>query len=156
MTAEEILKLIETVSLDDTVKLNEIDARVYAFLKLHNNFTVHIRGSAIYYRHNTWPEDVPNVLHHSFQHEKYTRSRDSLKMIRPEGWEFKSAGRLIGNPENSNLWEWNFYHCVLCQKDLKNINCYQVSFDKGKTEELAELHAIIQAIQFERKQNDAA
>lgn len=101
---QDILKMIETVSPDDTEKLDEIDARVWVCLHLQGDFNISINGGIIYYRHNSWPEDARTILQHPFQNPEYTRSRDALKAIRPEG--------------------------------------------------LAELHAILQAIEFERTKND--
>lgn len=55
---EIILKMIETVDPDDSVKLDEIDLAVYKYIgELHMM--------------------LPKV----------TRSRDALKAIRPDGWD---------------------------------------------------------------------
>jgi len=71
---------------------------------------------------------------------KYTRSRDALKDIRPEGW---TPTKLMGNVINK-LWSFGLYHWP------SNTSTVQTSLP---TEELAELHAIIQAIDYERSQN---
>jgi hypothetical protein len=68
-----------------------------------------------------------------FLMNNYTRSRDALKAIRPKGW-FPS---IIKNPSGS------FYG------DDSNGDFPSPALP---TEELAELHAIIQAIEYERLQ----
>lgn len=131
MTAELILKMIEDVSPDDTAKLDEIDARVGFYLGDHKNLEEYYKGKdqnakiehAIFWGHIT----------------KYTRSRDALKAIRPEGcW----VERIIQHKTSKN---WDCTIAIIGE-------VFSVS-DKAitlPTEELAELHAIIQAIEYER------
>src|SRR5262249_23630579 len=69
---------------------------------------------------------------------KYTRSRDALKAIRPEGW-------FIGNMREYASRE---FMCGLYQRSSAEMEI--VSGDLP-TEELAELHAIVQAIEYERR-----
>ena len=112
--ADIILKMIEEVDPADTDKLDEIDVLVYEYI------------SDIGYRPST-----------SFP---YTRSRDALKAIRPEGWYIKlDIFSVPGKPK------WT------CE-------CFNLTEGAGcflspvlPTEELAELHAIIQAIEWERE-----
>lgn len=70
---------------------------------------------------------------------RYTRSRDALKAIRPRGWGFD----IQTHNHRGDVVSWR---CIaeLCDK--------QVHFSSGVllSEELAELHAIIQAIAYER------
>lgn len=111
-TAQEILKLIEAVDPSDTAKLDEIDARVACLLQDH------VYGS-----------EAARFLLKAFP--QYTRSRDALKAIRPEGWAI-----LIVQFEN----------LFVC--DMTHAKHFVGK--KLPTEELAELHAIIQAIEYER------
>lgn len=139
--AQHILAMIESVSPNDTAKLDEIDARVWAYLTLPiDGLTVSFNGGSVYYRYAAWPKDAYTVLHHSFQHDKYTRIRDALKAIRPEGCEF-AAAPVFGSGYVCNLFT--------SEND---------GFSSGvlPTEELAELHAIIQAIAYTRAQAGAA
>ena len=105
MTVQEILKLIEEVDPKDTAKLDEIDARVYEFL------------------------DFPDS---NIGCPEYTRSRDALKAIRPEGWR-------VFNLSEGTMFEF----------DLGKTNA-RVFRGLAITEELAELAAILQAINYER------
>lgn len=73
--------------------------------------------------------------------KRYTRSRGALKAVRPEGWEWymsqdsSQKGVIFG-----------------CASD--NIGTNQMQSPMLPTEELAELHAIIQAIEYDRSKND--
>lgn len=103
MIAAEILKLIETVSPDETLKLYEIDEMVWHYVNM--------------------------------PYAPYTTSRDALKAIRPE--RFRPIEYYYGHyraPVQA------FYWCANGKK-VEGL---------GATEELAELHAIIQAIEYER------
>lgn len=140
MTAETILKLIESVDLDDTDTLDEIDARVWCWM----NDEAFIRGLDS-------KKSVRFLIESKFyklrdgQKEKskkttcaqYTRSRDALKSIRPEGWGFTE----IHSFESG--WQ------VLMENDEVYVGSENKQY--FKTEELAELHAIIQAIEYERQ-----
>lgn len=127
--AQTILKMIETVSPDDKAKLDEIDARVGFYLGEHKNLEDYYRGKdqdakiehAVFWGHIT----------------KYTRSRDALKAIRPEGWTFAIDASAPESGIEVMFWKGKF------QAEIVS-DC--------KTEELAELHAIIQAIEYERSQ----
>ena len=125
--SEEILKLIEAVDPSDTPKLDEIDCAVWFIIT-----------------HGSLPETPIPVLRNFKESpwglDKYTRSRDALKSIRPEGWSFQGARQA----DDGTFWA-----------ELRK--GYQTSYEvakvsKCKTEELAELHVIIQAIQWERNQ----
>lgn len=120
MTPAEILKMIETVDPADTAKLDEIDQLVLTYI-----LDIGYRPST----QSPW---------------QYTRSRDALKAIRPEGWEpIGCNDDLIGG--FSGGWKFTMYN-VTPFVDRR----YKVSSAYCKTEELAELHSIIQAISYER------
>jgi hypothetical protein len=112
---ETILKLIEEVDPKDMAKLDEIDFSIGKLLgkdPYHNGLV------------------------------KYTRSRDALKAIRPEG-------------VNISICNFNGYYptdkwtCYLTS--TKSGNEYQAKGLELPSEELAELHAIIQAIAHEKE-----
>jgi hypothetical protein len=146
MSAETILKMIEEVSPDDTAKLDEIDARVWCYLNAetapHTFLGLKKDQSAYEYVYddsfyNAEPQcgvyDVP-------EHPSYTRSRDALKAIRPEGWHIREGGQWVTTGER---------YCQMWKSQEA-----QVFTEAMPTEELAELHAIIQAIAYERSEND--
>lgn len=69
---------------------------------------------------------------------KLTSSRDALKAIRPEGWTFQ----MFANSESGDLEYFG---------QLTRDNPYaEFTSPDMPTEELAELHAIIQSIEYER------
>lgn len=145
--AEKILEMIEQVSPDDTAKLDEIDARVWAYLHLHDDFKIyfHKERGAITYRHNSWPKDAHySVLRHGFSNPKVTTSRDALKAIRPSGYFF-----LRRSPPDDG-WPYIETSLVKILKDGDEELRFSNMIGTLATEELAELHAIIQAIKYER------
>lgn len=129
MTASHILSLIESVDPDDTKALDEIDLLMAEFLGFETA------------RNVTNEDDLPplNMIVHDNGNigfiDKYTRSRNALKRIRPSGfriWRMEQRGNIK-----------TFIQAGLDQSDLL--------FDTPLLqEELAELHAIIQAIEYER------
>lgn len=133
---EIILKTIEEVSLDDTTKLDDIDARVWCFLsELDHEEAL---SSHVIYKKLVSGGGI----------EKYTRSRDALKGIRPKDFFPLGVGKTcygesaIG--ETANGFIYSIY---------KPDPFSQKGFFKSKylpTEELAELHAVIQAIAYTR------
>jgi hypothetical protein len=133
--ADEILRMIETVDQSDKENLDEIDARVFCFL-LDREFSC-IEGNGRWVRftdgHKTFNASV-----------SYTRSRDAIKAIRPEGW-FSGAEP---NFEDQGMY-CGLYFQGHAQNDSKLI-AHATQFKMMATEELAELHAVIQAIEYER------
>lgn len=148
MEAQEILKLIETVSPDDTAKLDEIDARAWCwlngvqFLKMGKPFDN--RGKIVprfSFKSKGFSQEG-RVLNKA----KYTRSRDALKSIRPEGYVFNLYGDDgSGKGVRATLTKWHIGHGTITHD--QTFNAWLI----GKTEELAELHAVIQAISHERQ-----
>jgi hypothetical protein len=136
MSAKETLQMIETVSPDDTAKLDVIDARVWCWLN----------GKNFYKDGNLncwWDESRVSpwqarwlVEYLEDENWRYTRSRDALKAIRPEGWQF-----CVTNYDDG-------------QAEIITYHAGELVGEIGQkwlpTEELAELHAIIQAIEYER------
>lgn len=141
-----ILKMIEEVDPADTAKLDEIDARVWCWL-----------NGYIYIPHNysdTWnyrykPDEkfegyICGSLGTGEDAQKYTRSRDALKAIRPDGW---LMNEIFEYKEVASLGTRHSWHVGLIKKFPEEA---VESPGLMPTEELAELHAIIQAIEWER------
>lgn len=128
---EFILNMIENVNPDDTEKLDEIDARVLCYVNNSNP-----NGEA-------WLGDEKTTVWRANlfigKCNIYTRSRDALKSIRPDGLA-------VAIWSNGRCTKW------VCgaSKDADN----PMTSVSLPTEELAELHAIIQAIAYERGLND--
>lgn len=116
MRASEILKRIETVNPDDGRAMREIDCLVRLYVHRIPMFKSLV-GIAL----------------------PYTRSRDALKGIRPDGWEW-----YMSQNGTKNLFLFG------CAAD--SIGTNQMQSPMLATEELAELHAIIQAIAYEREE----
>lgn len=72
---------------------------------------------------------------------KFVSSRDALKAIRPEGWAFDHIALTDGD---INIFG---YSCLAYHRDFDRL----IESPDTLTEELAELHAIIQAIEYERQ-----
>ena len=77
---------------------------------------------------------------------RYTTSRDALKSIRPEGytiWCLEGPNPLLTKEKSAAGW-----HCSLLKE--AQWSSPHVDSEFLPTEELAELHAILQAIEYER------
>ena len=136
--ASEILELIENVDPEDSEALDEIDGYVTSYifeqelkLKPPPPKQDSHRLSMAHIDYARWcAGDVP------YGYREYTRSRDALKSIRPD-WGYEMYYQHMSN--SVGFW---------C-----NLETYKQSFTSPvlPTEELAELHAIIQAIEYERQ-----
>jgi len=163
---KEILELIENVDPDDTAKLDEIDARVAEYLGLysyweskHEHYNIDYKdgeSSTAFPCHAAYDgydpstgkkKSFPKIFPYSYffdwsgRFPQYTRNRSALKVIRPEGW-------LVGK-----IWEPmpGAFSCELYQKEYGfGAPDLIKSAWKLPTEELAELHAILQAIHHDR------
>ena len=149
MTAQEILKLIEEVDPADTAKLDEIDARVVCYLnttydqrfvRLMNRCGMYGDGFAFTYKYKNGEQG--SASHNICVH--YTRSRDALKAIRPEGYY---PFQYSFHPITAD----SFWFCIGGVGNRPKIYS-----EKCATEELAELHAIIQAVNHDRTTNPKA
>lgn len=137
---DKILKMIEEVDPEDSEKLDEIDARVWCYLD--GCVFAGVKHDRIYAIHpKTQCEDE---IFNGVCTLRYTRSRDVLKAIRPEGWLVSVTPDIEYDWSGFKGWDASI------QSERK---CFQVvpDVDALPTEELAELHAIIQAIEYERK-----
>lgn len=137
--AETILKLIEAVDPTDADKLDEIDARVWCYINKKYFIRSFTYGNVIgigHGDHDTGTQLAQNYL----SRPGYTRSRDALKAIRPDGWTWVASTRDEG-------CHFNFYSPN--PNHMRRLSAVHQS-EFLPTEELAELHAIIQAIAHER------
>jgi len=134
MTAKQILSLIESVDPSDTAKLDEIDLRVWHMIKRSDPKTIVIVRLDVALK-SLGTSDAVRTPH-------YTRSRDALKAIRPKG--ARSASDFSVSKEEYPNYKGVFRILTGLGADYKCFNGHAI------TEELAELHAIIQAIEFER------
>ena len=144
---QKILDLIESVDPEDTGTLNEIDARVTCLVKNwcfldypHKTRDGQEHNHLVTAKSEEYPEGFKQYLNY------YTRSRDALKSIRPEGWWFSIEGI------NDNLVDGSFVTGVYCE--IVDYFSDRLESPPLPTEELAELHAVVQAIEWSR-QNDA-
>lgn len=132
--AQKILDLIESVDPKDTDTLDEIDARTREFVTGQEYISQFVSEHGTrWYTHMEEGEEVSD-----FVSDKYTRSRDALKAIRPEGWIFHHS--LAGESG----------HIYAGFKRGTNLQVISAADNRLPTEELAELHAIIQATEYER------
>ena len=128
--AKDLLKRIEAVDHTDDAALDEIDARVsvethsylkgdYVFKEIEDgHLALYINSKGLKCR--LYLSDIP----------KCTRSRDALKSARPDGCIYHMVTEKEG-----------VLRCIL----IKGSVTYRVDSAHLPTEELAELHAIIQA-----------
>lgn len=154
--AQKILKMIETVDPEDSDKLDEIDARVWCWLNDKNwiglfylpDFangygTIETQS----YRHGDNERySYPIPVQDSKGWTYYTRSRDALKAIRPKDWQITLNHS--GQGSSSECFQFSMTHWGARCVAKKYINWHWEY--EAPTEELAELHAIIQAIECER------
>lgn len=145
-----ILKMIEDIDVNDTNVveiLDEIDKRTWCFIHekqylrkmVQNLVDYSTRECEVYPDRNGFKGYMDIV-----EHKQYTRSRDALKAIRPEGWN------MCISTHNKECVTGRV--CSLCELSRieKFINSPNTVETGLPTEELAELHAIIQAIKYER------
>jgi len=140
--AEKILKLIESVKPDDTDTLDEIDARVWCWLNgfkyvgREDDWTIYENPAYACRIHNGESKTIADF---------YTRSRDALKAIRPENYIISLV------PWTNNGRDVGSYSVTILPYPDKDM---PILVGEAPTEELAELHAIIQAIAYERKSDE--
>lgn len=130
MRAETILKMIEAVDPKDTKAMDKIDWLVDRYVNPDWQEIVGTYGQPRLYK---WEDGS-----HERQAHEYTRSRDALKAIRPDGYAL-----VIGKI-------WPDYFTIARIFHVKDPVAFETK--EMKTEELAELHAVIQAIAYERTQ----
>lgn len=127
--AQKILGMIESVDPADTDTLDEIDARFCAF-KENATYTSH-------HHHNKWfgfRVHAKEWNAAATNQPYFTRSRDALKSVRPGGYWFCTYQDATGS------------RCGMMAKKEAEMASEKVFVNGFPTEELAELHAIVQAI----------
>ncbi len=129
MTAQDILRMIEGVDPTDTQRLDGIDARVWCYLNGKSFDRVEYLDGVV-------PILIADKIILSFADwHPYTRSRDALKGIRPE-WFYP-----VVQWHGAEGWRSSY-----CEKNYRTMFYSKML----PTEELAELHAILQAVEWER------
>lgn len=141
--AQKILDMIEAVDPEDTDKLDEIDARVCAWLHHEPYFSHRVSdgwnqyGIPINARLFTKsPSEQPNGFS---MVAPYTRSLNVIKANQPEGYAIYCAGE---DPS----WKAD----LIRTKAEGSVDCFSVR--DMPTEELARLYVVIDAIAHERGQ----
>lgn len=139
--AQKILEMIEGVDPEDTKTLDEIDIRVEAYKKNMKIIAYPHRvdwgdKGGVQYYHNMATVDHKDMAK-LVCYNKYTRSRDALKKIRPDGY-------IHGGHDDDDPQKFKF-------EFVTKFPCKAFVSRNLPTEELAELHCIIQAIQWERE-----
>lgn len=129
---KDLLKMIEAVEPSDTAMMDEIDFMVNAYAECLPSVCETLINSPR--REQLIKRYVGN------EKRQYTRSRDALKKIRPEGWAWKVTDHFDCQERAGGSAS------AFCHAKHPNINTPVLP-----TEELSELHAIIQAIAHERK-----
>jgi hypothetical protein len=152
--AKTILKMIETVDPADAAKLFEICGRVFCYLHkkpFHSVQRGYPSGIAVWDKKPSWKaawQPLKNGI------PLYAMSRDALKSIRPVGWipKLSRAGKFSPVGDDYKFCEWTDFEFLLHGEDYYN---WKQVVGAAKSEELAELHAIIQAIKHERRGSGA-
>lgn len=143
MNHEDILKMIEAVDPKDKTRLDEINSHVWCLLNGHE-YTEALRDHTLY------------KASHRGAIEKYCTSRDALKQIRPEGsykiMNYSNMPHIKNGTvyDYPGVWEGRWFSKKEYEGGYKEIASPHLS-----TEELAELHAIIQAIAYEKSMIEA-
>jgi hypothetical protein len=132
--ARKILEMIENVAVDDVAALDEIDARVWCSIYGEEYVGRNVSGKECF--RNRYNGMTPTAARRA---RKYTRSRDALKAIRPDSWVMN-----VSPMRTSGMSVCGY---------IASISLYPTYLDTIKilpTEELAELHAILQALDHAR------
>lgn len=146
--AQEILRLIAALGSTDMnaaevqPRLDEIDARVWCWLERATFLEVVYLPELSFFKF-AHPEG-PDTLRLSDC--RYTRSRDALKAIRPAGWWFYANDRLSAKGQEG----FEQFCAIDTRLPFKQGIQEKIDGQYCPTEELAELHAIIQAVEYDR------
>lgn len=130
-----VLSLIEKVQSNDQIDLlNEIDARVDCIIK-NREYIHHEIGKFGLLSYKYKCDEPPPKTHLGTAwcvgSPLYSRSRDALKVIRSSEWHYS----LISDGTNKAIYFFNG-------------ECFTSPHSRLPTEELAELHAIIQVMEY--------
>ena len=130
--SEELLKMIETVDPEDSTAIEEIEARYICF-KMRDVY------EGITYDTSTDETPMAKGKNGAYYFKNYATSRDVLKGERPKGWCITNS--VWFHPSGNGA-------CSKIRLDYKEIKTPDLP-----TEELAEFHAIIQAITYQRNED---
>lgn len=151
MTAQQILKMIEKIDPNHMVSLNAIDVCVEQYLQKNDKLEIrrltHSDSSSdcVYIATDKCGSKFQVLI------PQYTRSRDALKQIRPANYKpYNILNDFIGCKKNKNHWYFELQKINDDGTMFGGINNISFEGEDLPTEELAELHAIIQAIEYER------
>lgn len=142
-----LLTLIENCDPDNAEMLDEIDRQVYWFLQdyiawLNENDTK--KAISFYEKKNTYNPCCGNCTYICPKENiEYTRSLDAIKAIEPDGYVFTlDAVKCV---------DGSFAYGAYFMPEDGHHECKYL-----KTEHLARLHAVIQAIEYERKNENGS
>jgi hypothetical protein len=141
--AETILKMIEMADQADMAALDRIDGRVWCWFS-DCEYIGHDKVDQYNYMAKPKMGDGAGFYKSVNERTRYTRSRDALKVIRPDGWFMNGYYALACG---SCAADSNYQFVI--ERVAKGTGIRMIS-PKLATEELAELHAYIQAIAYER------
>lgn len=133
---EHLFNLIENVNPSDWQTLDEIDGRFWCYIH-QKAFKSAKRSEKLncLILHLETPDEGTDEKVVTLR-EFFSISRDALKLHRPEGWRLEYIN--LENDHNYVAWFYNKKYNI----GISSISC--------KTEELAEMYAIVQAIAYER------
>ena len=135
--AKHILKIIEGCTPDIGQEVyDEVNARWWCCLKDKAYHGTDGRGRFSYNLH--YPLSMRHPRKRINKDESYTHSRDALKQARPEGWEVVQEACMGNKVEFTLFQQWAL-------ADTGDYDSIKFTSPQLPTEELAELHAIIQA-----------
>lgn len=147
---ETILRMIEEVDPKDENALREIDARVHCWYNYRDcEFISMVQNEKYYFQKDNDGCVITNLSYVP----PYTTSRDAIKSIRPDGW-----GTHFTTATKEPLKFWAMLRTDNPEDKIKgNYGVFKndIWFDADSpSEELAELHATIQAIAYERQKGN--
>ena len=160
--AQKLLEMIEAVDPTDKATMDEIDARVWCWL---NGKVLCGAGRFDEFKGlkpTSWGENT--IVHFAIETvksskkqscKKYSRSRDALKAIRPDGYKVQISIHEWGSyfkdyPRYKNESDWLLTPNYSTDDACPYNNLSPIRSPRLPTECLAELHAIIQSISWER------
>lgn len=141
---QEILRLIENIGIPDYKKFAEIDARCNCYIR-KLDYVHHEIGKTglLSYKYKSEGPGSAYGMRWAVSARRFTHSRDDLKHARPVGWIFNTV---------YYAQEQKFSTAAYHEK-VGFMNQVHEGALLHMTEELAELHGIIQAMEYD-KQNE--
>ena len=140
--AADILKLIEEVDPSDAAKLDEIDARVDAWMNGLDFVRIHPACRS----YDVKSQFGLDIICYRVEPMYFTRSLDAIVGIAPEGWQFTNT--IYSRPGAADTRE--LHEFLALKSDTDPVQW--VRSPRLLTEPLARLHAAIQSLEYERSQ----